>query len=201
MRPKSHVMCHMSYVLCQMSHVTCHLPPVTNAKIYNNIPSPANSPIIKSKGRSRSQNFKPVTVTHHETMEIVWLQAKGWGHKIDDGVVAAKTRKKVAELWDFACQACWVRAPTRKDWISKTIFFLIFKKIPPLPFPSSFQKCPPSPFGPMSERKLSLFLMAALKILAGDKVFHELKESLMVLDLSYLSQRDKMRLLCIALKA
>ena len=29
----------------------------------------------------------------------------------------------------------------------------------------------------MSERKLSLFLMAALKILAGDKVFHEIKES------------------------
>ena len=43
---------------------------------------------------------------------------KGWGHKIDDGLVAAKTwitvaeEKKVAALQDFACQACWVRAPT-----------------------------------------------------------------------------------------
>ena len=54
---------------------------------------------------------------------------------------------------------------------------------------------------PVTERKVSLFLMAALKILAGDKECHELKESLMVFDLSYLSQRDKMRLLCIALKA
>ena len=36
--------------------------------------------------------------------------------------------------------------------------------------------------------------------LAGDKVFNELKESLIFLDLSYLSRRDDMTLLCIALK-
>ena len=53
----------------------------------------------------------------------------------------------------------------------------------------------------MSERKLSLFRIASLNSLTGDKVFHELKESLMVLDLSYLSQRDEMTLFCIALKA
>ena len=44
-----------------MSHVTCDLPPVTNAKSQNNIPSLANSPIIGSKGRSRSQNLKTVS--------------------------------------------------------------------------------------------------------------------------------------------
>ena len=30
-----------------MSHFICHLPPVTNANSHNNIPSPANSPIIE----------------------------------------------------------------------------------------------------------------------------------------------------------
>ena len=65
---------HMSYVLCQMSHVTCHLPPVTNAKSYNNIPSPANTPIISSKGRLGLQNLKTVSVTRHETMKIIGLE-------------------------------------------------------------------------------------------------------------------------------
>ena len=35
--------------------------------MHNNIPSPANSQIIGSKGRSISQNIKTVSVTHHET--------------------------------------------------------------------------------------------------------------------------------------
>ena len=52
----------------------------------------------------------------------------------------------------------------------------------------------------MSERKL-FFWMASRNSLAGYNVSHELKESLMVLDLSYFSTRDKMTLLCIALKA
>ena len=70
MSPKSHVTCHMSHVLCQISHVTCHLPPVNNTKNRNNIPSPGNSQIIGSKGRSRSQNL-----TNHKTTKIVWLHA------------------------------------------------------------------------------------------------------------------------------
>ena len=36
------------------------------------------------------------------------------------------------------------------------------KKYSPLPLPISFQKRCPSPFGPMSKRKLSLFRMASL---------------------------------------
>ena len=81
-KKKFHVLCvlsHMSYVLCQMSHVIClvsnnpcHMSPVTNAKSYNNILSPANSPIISSKERSGFQNLKAVSVTRHETMKIIW---------------------------------------------------------------------------------------------------------------------------------
>ena len=66
----SQVTCHMSHVLCQISHVTCRLPPVNNAKNHKNIPSPANSQIIGSKGRSRSQNL-----THHETIKSLLLHA------------------------------------------------------------------------------------------------------------------------------
>ena len=71
----SHITCHMSHITCHMSHVTRHLPPVTNANIHNNETSPANSPIIGSKGRSRSKNLKTVHVTNHETTEILWFQA------------------------------------------------------------------------------------------------------------------------------
>ena len=58
-----------------MSCVTCHLPPVTNANSYNKRPSPANFPIIGSKGRSRSKNLKTVYVTRHETTKVVGLKA------------------------------------------------------------------------------------------------------------------------------
>ena len=133
------VTCHMSCVEWYMSHVTCHLPPVTNAKIYNNIPSPANSPIIKSKGRSRSQNFKPVTVTHHEKMEIVWLLAKGWGHKIDDGVVAAKKPQESSRALRLHMPSVLGKCSHKKNWISKTIFFFLQKNTP-VPFSYFFSK-------------------------------------------------------------
>ena len=70
----SRVTCHKSCVKCHMPHATCHLPPVTNAKSYNNIHSLVNSLIISSKGRSRCQNLKTVSVTHHESMQISWLK-------------------------------------------------------------------------------------------------------------------------------
>ena len=123
MRPKSHVLCQMSHVLCQkwhfrchMSHVTCHLPPVTNANIHNNIPSPANSPIIGSKGRSRSKNLKTVRDTSHETTEIVWFQANlairpstrsvqdSWKwvfHNGTDRKTLRQTHKRTRQLYDW----------------------------------------------------------------------------------------------------
>ena len=81
--------------------------------------------------------------------------------------------------------------------------WIFHKKIPPTPSSYLLSKTSSVPLwaNAMPETKQSLFWMASLNSDAGDKVFHELKESLVVLDLSYLSQRDKMTLLCIAFKA
>ena len=135
---------------------------------------------------------------------ILFCFCKGWGHKIDDGVVAMKIRiapyRKVATLWDFACQACWERAPTTKkvlyDHLKKKL-----KKTTPPPSPYLLSKTSSVPLSANVWRRLSFFWMASLNSLAGDKVLHELKERLMVLDLSYLSRRDEMTLVCISLKA
>ena len=135
---------------------------------------------------------------------------KGWGHKINDGVVLVKIHiaplQKVAALWDFACQACWVRAPTMKKNGSLRPLMNFSKKYPHSLFLSpSFYLPSKTSSVPLWANvwKKAIFFFDAFpdESLAGDKVFHELKESLMVWDLSYLSQRDKMTLLCIALKA
>ena len=72
------------------------------------------------------------------------------------------------------------------------------KKISPIPLPISYQKHPPSPFGPISERMLSLFQTASLNSLAGDNVFHGIKESLMDFDLSYITEgQDDLVMYCL----